>query len=211
MNFAKANTRKGWEKLPNGRNNKPEYAERAVLEAMVNHFIHRDYTVMGGEVHLDIYDDRIAVTSPGGMYNGLRVQDIPIEEISSERRNPVLADVMAQLDLMEKRGSGLKRICNETKELKTYKEDRKPVFKSSPSQFMTVIYSMEYKKETTEKTTEKILSLIAENPRVTTEELAHLCGLTPDGVYYHTKRLREKGVLIREGGRKEGSWIIVSH
>ena len=41
---------------------------------------------------------------------------------------------------------------------------------------------------------------------VTLEELAKLCGLTPDGVYYHTKRLREKGVLIREGGRKEGSW-----
>lgn len=37
------------------------------LEALVNHFIHRDYTVMGGEVH-------------------------------SDRRNPILADVMAQLD-----------------------------------------------------------------------------------------------------------------
>ena len=93
--------------------------------------------------------------------------------------------------------------------MKNYKEGRDPVFKSSPSQFMTVIYSMEYEQGTTEKTTEKILSLIAENPSVTTEELAKLCGLTPDGVYYHTKRLREKGVQIREGGRKEGSWIIV--
>ena len=37
MAFVKATTRKGWEKLPNGRKNKPEYAERAVLEAMVNH------------------------------------------------------------------------------------------------------------------------------------------------------------------------------
>lgn len=147
MNFVKSNTRKGWEKLPNRRKNKPEYAERAVLETLVNHFIHRDYTVMGGEVHLDIYDDRIAVTSPGGMYNGLRVQDIPIEEVSSERRNPVLADVMAQLDYMEKRGSGLKRICNETQNLESYKEERKPVFKSSASQFMTTIYSMEYEAE----------------------------------------------------------------
>ena len=51
---------------------------------------------------------------------------------------------MAQLDYMEKRGSGLKRICNETKALESYKEDRKPVFKSSPSQFMTVIYSVDY-------------------------------------------------------------------
>ena len=144
MNFVKSNTKKGWEKLPDGRKNKPEYAERAVLEAMVNHFIHRDYTVMGGEVHLDIYDDRIAVTSPGGMYSGQQVQDVPLEDISSLRRNPVLADVMAQLDYMEKRGSGLKRICNETKALEAYKDDRRPVFKSSPSQFMTVIYSMEY-------------------------------------------------------------------
>lgn len=82
MNFVKANTRKGWEKLPNGRKNKPEYAERAVLEALVNHFIHRDYTVMGGEVHLDIYDNKLAITSPGGMYSGKEVQNIPIDEIS---------------------------------------------------------------------------------------------------------------------------------
>ena len=86
----------------------------------------------------------------------LKVQDVPLEDISSLRRNPVLADVMAQLDYMEKRGSGLKRICNETKALEAYKDDRRPVFKSSPSQFMTIIYSMEYEEGTTEKTTEKV-------------------------------------------------------
>lgn len=144
MAFVKANTRKGWEKLPDGRKNKPEYAERAVLEACVNHLIHRDYTVMGGEVHLDIYDDRLVLTSPGGMYSGQLVQELSVEEVSSMRRNPVLADVMAQLDYMEKRGSGLKKICNATKELESYKEERKPVFKSSTAQFMTTIYSMEF-------------------------------------------------------------------
>ena len=144
MNFVKSNTKKGWEKLPDGRKNKPEYAERAVLEALVNHFIHRDYTVIGGEVHLDIYYDRIVVTSPGGMYSGQKVQDLTIEEISSERRNPILADVMAQLDLMEKRGSGLKRIINETKALEGYKDELKPVFKSTTSQFMTTIFSTQY-------------------------------------------------------------------
>ena len=147
MNFVKSNTKKGWEKLPDGRKNKPEYAERAVLEALVNHFIHRDYTVMGGEVHLDIYDNRISLTSPGGMYSGQKVQDLTIEEISSERRNPVLADVMAQLDLMEKRGSGLRRIMNETKALYGYNDELKPVFKSTTSQFMTIIYSIEYNLE----------------------------------------------------------------
>ena len=132
------------------------------------------------------------------------VEAIPLEMEGKH----VLADVMAQLDYMEKRGSGLKKICNATKELETYKEGRDPVFRSSVSQFMTVIYSMEYEEGTTEKTTEKILNLISENPNVTTDELARLCNLTPDGVYYHTKRLRDKGVLIREGGRKEGHWVV---
>lgn len=51
---------------------------------------------MGSEVHLDIYDDRLAITSPGGMYSGQIVQDLPLEEISSDRRNPILTDVMAK-------------------------------------------------------------------------------------------------------------------
>ena len=142
MNFVKSNTKKGWEKLPNRRKNKPEYAERAVLEAMVNHFIHRDYTVMGSEVHLDIYDDRLVVTSPGGMYNGMLIQNLDIADVSSERRNPILANVMAQLDYMEKRGSGLTRICNETKALNGYKEELKPMFKSTPTQFQTIIFAL---------------------------------------------------------------------
>ena len=140
MNFVKSNTKRGWEKLPDGRKNKPEYAERAVLEAMVNHFIHRDYTVMGSEVHLDIYDDRLTITSPGGMYNGMLIQDLDIKEVSSERRNPILANVMAQLDYMEKRGSGLTRICNETKALDGYRDELKPKFKSTPTQFQTIIF-----------------------------------------------------------------------
>ena len=95
-------------------------------------------------MHLDIYDDRLVITSPGGMYSGQMVQDLSIDEISSDRRNPILADVMSQLDYMEKRGSGLKRICNETKALDGYREELKPVFKSTTSQFMTIIYSTGY-------------------------------------------------------------------
>ena len=78
------------------------------------------------------------------MYSGQTVQDLSVEEIASDRRNPILADVMAQLDYMEKRGSGLKRICNETKALDGYKDALKPVFKSTTSQFMTIIYSMAF-------------------------------------------------------------------
>ena len=143
LNFVKSNTINGWEKIPNGRKNHHEYAERAVLEGLVNHFIHRDYTVIGGEVHLDIYNDRLTLTSPGGMYSGLMIQDLDISNVPSDRRNPVLADVMAQLDYMEKRGSGLNRICKATRELDGYSDNLKPEFKSTVSHFMTTLYRVD--------------------------------------------------------------------
>ena len=219
MNFVKSNTRKGWEKLPNGRKNKPEYAERAVLEAMVNHFIHRDYTVMGGEVHLDIYDDRLAVTSPGGMYNGSLIQNLDIADVSSERRNPILANVMAQLDYMEKRGSGLTRICNETKALDGYKEELKPVFKSSPTQFQTIIFASsdmsnvgDHDGDLSEtKLTErqqKILNLIKMSPTITGKQMSETLSVSQRTIERDLSTLQKIGVLKHKGKDNDGVWIL---
>ena len=47
-----------------------EYPERAVHESLVNAFTHRDYLVTGSEVHVDIFDDRLEITSPGAKDNG---------------------------------------------------------------------------------------------------------------------------------------------
>jgi ATP-dependent DNA helicase RecG len=219
MNFVKSNTRKGWEKLPNGRKNKPEYAERAVLEAMVNHFIHRDYTVMGGEVHLDIYDDRLTVTSPGGMYNGLLIQNLDIADVSSERRNPILANVMAQLDYMEKRGSGLTRICNETKALDGYKEELKPVFKSSPTQFQTIIFASsdipnvgDHDGDLSEtKLTErqqKTLNLIKMSPTITGKQMSETLSVSQRTIERDLSTLQKIGVLKHKGKDNDGVWIL---
>ena len=219
MNFVKSNTKKGWEKLPNGRKNKPEYAERAVLEAMVNHFIHRDYTVMGGEVHLDIYDDRLAVTSPGGMYNGMLIQNLDIADVSSERRNPILANVMAQLDYMEKRGSGLTRICNETQALDGYKDELKPVFKSTPTQFQTIIFASSDKQNVGDfvgdmsetKLTERqqiILNLIRELPTISAKQMSETLSVTTRTIERDLSMMKKNGVLKREGKDNDGVWII---
>lgn len=220
MNFVKSNTKKGWEKLPNGRKNKPEYAERAVLEAMVNHFIHRDYTVMGGEVHLDIYEDRLTVTSPGGMYNGMLIQDLDIADVSSERRNPILANVMAQLDYMEKRGSGLTRICNETQALDGYKDELKPVFKSTPTQFQTIIFASSDKQNVGDfvgnisetKLTErqqKILNLIKESPTISAKRMSETLSVTTRTIERDLSLMKKAGVLKREGKDNNGVWRVI--
>ena len=220
MNFVKSNTRKGWEKLPNGRKNKPEYAERAVLEAMVNHFIHRDYTVIGGEVHLDIYDDRLTVTSPGGMYNGQIIQNLDIANVSSERRNPILANVMAQLDYMEKRGSGLTRICNETRALDGYKDELKPQFNSSSVQFQTIIYASvdvtnvgddvgDVSEIKLTERQQKIVNLIIQQPSVTAKHMSETLSVSSRTVERELSTLKDKGVLMREGKDNDGVWLVV--
>lgn len=222
MNFVKSNTKRGWEKLPDGRKNKPEYAERAVLEAMVNHFIHRDYTVMGSEVHLDIYDDRLAITSPGGMYNGMLIQDLDIKDVSSERRNPILANVMAQLDYMEKRGSGLTRICNETKALEGYKDELKPVFKSTPTQFQTIIFATSDTQNVGDsdgdvsetKLTErqqKILNLIKESPTITGKQMSETLAVSQRTIERDLSAMQKLDALKREGNDNNGAWIIKKH
>lgn len=188
---------------------------------MVNHFIHRDYTVMGSEVHLDIYDDRLTVTSPGGMYNGLLIQDLDIADVSSERRNPILANVMAQLDYMEKRGSGLTRICNETKALEGYKDELKPVFKSTPTQFQTIIFASsdapnigDHDGDMSEtKLTErqqKILNLIKESPTITGRQMSETLSVSQRTIERDLSALQKIGILKHEGKDNDGKWVIIS-
>ena len=220
MNFVKSNTKKSWEKLPDGRKNKPEYAERAILETMVNHFIHRDYTVMGSEVHLDIYDDRLTVTSPGGMYNGMLIQDLDIADVSSERRNPILANVMAQLDYMEKRGSGLTRICNETKALDGYRDELKPAFKSTPTQFQTIIFAStdmtnvgdndgDVSETKLTERQQKILNLIKESPTISGRQMSEILSVSQRTVERDLSALQKNGILKHEGKDNDGMWAIL--
>ncbi len=78
------------------------------------------------------------------MYDGTLIQNCDINDVPSCRRNPVIADVFVHLNLMEKRGSGLRKICEETAKLPTYTDDRRPIFKSAGMSFSTVVYNMTF-------------------------------------------------------------------
>jgi ATP-dependent DNA helicase RecG len=69
-NFVRLNSKVRWKKMPDHRVDKPDYADRAVFETLANALMHRDYSVVGSEVHVDMYDDRFDIYSPGGMVDG---------------------------------------------------------------------------------------------------------------------------------------------
>lgn len=85
----------------------PEFDKRAVREAVVNAFSHRDYTRLG-RVLVRIDTDGLTVSSPGGFIEGVTIENIlNVEPLG---RNPVLADSLKRIGLAERSGRGVDRI-----------------------------------------------------------------------------------------------------
>lgn len=63
--------------------------------------------------------------------------------------------------------------------------------------------------EGVQKSTQKILELISENPKVTTQEMADSLGIIRRAVAKHIKKLQEQGVIRRVGPDKGGHWEVI--
>ena len=144
MSFVSRNTKKAWRKIGNGRIEMPDYPDTAVLEGVVNALIHRDYLELGSEVHIDMFDDRMEIYSPGGMLDGRKVQDLDLRNVSSRRRNPIIADIFNRLKYMDRRGSGFKKILDSYEFQEHYTEEMKPEFRSSNSEFWLILRNLNY-------------------------------------------------------------------
>ena len=230
LDFVKRNSKKMWKKGPVYRVEYPEYPERAVQESLVNAIIHRDYSVVGSEVHVDIYDDRLEIYSPGGMYDGTFVQDLDPLNISSSRRNPVIADVFARMDLMERRGSGLRKIIEAYEAEENYTEELMPEFRSTESSFTTVLKNLNYvgqnvgqnvtqndgksegqkdvDKLKPDDRREKIVKIIKENPKITAYDISKKFNVTDRTIERDLKILTDKKIIEYVGSAKGGYWKV---
>ena len=143
--FVAVNSKTMWRKTDDRRVNYPEYPERAYEECIVNGLIHRDYCEIGSEVHIDIFDDRMEISSPGGMPSGDLVQQLDWMNVTSIRRNPVIADLFQRLDLMERRGSGFKKVLDAYAfESEKRGVSIRPEFRSARSAFFAVLPNLNY-------------------------------------------------------------------
>lgn len=147
VSFVRNNSRKKWWKENDHREELPDYPERAVTEAIANAIIHRDYMQMGSEIHIDMYDDRLEIYSPGGMMDGRLIQQLNPLTVPSKRRNPLLADFFSRLGLMERRGSGMKKIINTYKYYEHLSDYRAPEFTSNASEFHVTLWNLNFEDE----------------------------------------------------------------
>lgn len=132
--FIKNNSKNSWKVKGMDRVEYEDYPITARREAIVNALIHRDYQILGSEVHIDMYDDRLEIVSPGGMIDGTQIQNLEIGKVPSMRRNTIISDVFSRLHYMDRRGSGLSRIMESYNDFM-----EKPRFLSDESSF-TVIF-----------------------------------------------------------------------
>lgn len=107
LTFLERNTKTGWKKTKNGgREEIRSYPREAVREALVNAIAHRDYSIAGTQIDVDIYDDRIDIVSPGSWLLPYGFEAYPLGSIPSIRRNTIIAACLDAANLMERGGTG---------------------------------------------------------------------------------------------------------
>ncbi len=144
-----------------------------------------------------MFDDRIEITNFGGLVKGLKPEDFGKKSVL---RNPNIANLLHRAGYIEKMGTGINKMKN------LISKAGLPPIKFEFDKFFTVIFK---RSKTVEKTVEKILDAIKNNPKITQNELAEIAGLTRRGIEWNLAKLKEKGIIRRIGPAKGGHWGVI--
>ena len=211
------------------RKEKYELPLEAIREMIINAHCHRNL-LDESCIQVAVYDDRLEVTSPGGLYNGLTYEEVMNGH--SKIRNKAIANIFSQMGLVEAWGSGIKRILNAAKEYGLLE----PKFQEFDNMFRVELFrdslpmTLENKSigETSEKhrrnigeasekqetvdfnsTQLEILKLLMENNRLSAVKLAEKIGVASRNIENNIKKLKELDILVRHGSPKNGYWEVI--
>lgn len=117
LSFIERNTKTGWNKTNSGgREEIRSYPKEAIREALINAIAHRDYSIAGTQIDVDIYNDRIDIVSPGSWLLPKPYDEYPLGSIPSIRRNTIIAACLDVANLMERGGTGFQTMIESYKD-----------------------------------------------------------------------------------------------
>lgn len=149
----------------------PQYPMDAVREAVLNALVHRDYSVYteSKPIQLNMYEDRLEITNPGGLYGRLTVDQLG--HTQPDTRNPVIATALEVLNETENRYSGIPTI----KYAMARQHLPEPVFINTAKEFKVILYhEPRILPPAHEVRDEKQLLSFCRIPRTRSEIIAHL-------------------------------------
>lgn len=129
-------------KLDNVRKNLDSYPARALFEGVINAVAHRDYYLDGTQIQIDMFKDRLEISSPGGFYRGEKIgKTYDLSRVISKRRNELITDILVKCNVMEAAGTGFDKIIEE---YSTADTTHRPYIYSSSDHFTLVLPDLTY-------------------------------------------------------------------
>jgi len=189
------------------------YPLPALREALLNAVVHRSYT-NPNDIQIKIFDDSIAIYSPGTFYGDISIADLQTDNYKSSLRNKLVAEAFYLTNNIEKYGSGFIRIRKALRdypelslEVKEIGAGVELIFKQLAAATEEPQRTNELEKSSVESSVE-IIDLMARNPDVTAKELAQTLGVTLRAIEKQIAKLKREGRLLRVGPNKGGHWQV---
>lgn len=184
-----------------------EIPEVVFREALINSLAHRDYYEKGATVNVEIFDDRVEITNPGGLVHSISKDEFGKRSLS---RNPLVFGLFERIDLVEKIGSGVSRMRDAMLEANL----PQPVF-NLEGMFAVTFYRpivfdkwLESWSNMLTENQKDILKAIYKDNKITKPKLSALIGIGKTTIDNNLVKLKELGILHREGSDKYGQWSI---
>lgn len=224
--FVRDHSANGFVKKAQTREKYLAYPERAVTEGIVNAVGHRNYFIQGSQIEINLFRDRLEITSPGALLGVRKLEhETRLASIIPRMRNEVICAALQICRYMEEKGSGFEKI---EEDYQTADQTHKPFVTSGASYFTLTLPDLTYHAGVTDGNTDvvpqvtvdsmttgrhdlEILGYCYYQPR-SVKEIADYLGLRPS-TYFRTKviqRLVKDGYLIETAGER-GSQYQSSH
>lgn len=201
-----------------GRKEQEKIDSKALKEAVINAIVHNDYSY-GNSPIIELYSDRIEITSAGGLPQELSQEEF-LEGVTAPR-NKELIRVFKDVDLIENIGSGVLRILDAYDKscfkfmdhfLRVSFKYKENPFEYDSKNKVSVNDTINDTLKGTIKLTkneQQILNLIMNNNQITREEIVNETNLSDRTISRVIKHLQEVKIIEREGSKKTGNWKIL--
>jgi len=187
---------------------KPEYPEFCWTELIVNAVAHRDYSILGTDIQIKLFDDHFTVESPGILPGRVRLHNMRTTHFS---RNPKIASFMKEYEFIREFGEGVDRMYRELEEGGW----PSPVFRQDDFMFRANLIANPFMSNDPNDPNaiqidlnSQILFLIKSNPSISRKELSDRLNISDRKTREVLKGLQESGILKRQGTTR-GIWIIL--